>query len=551
MTQLDDVFRVCVRGSMLTAFVVAAAGAQAADTTAFPPVPMSVAALSLPADPADSGFAEWRRAPLPRHDKTPAAWTMRAGGWDFLIATPRAMDAMDKSRIIDTTLANCRRPLGISASDSARVASGRPWAAFDSLVDDRPDIVISIMPVLHYFTECGWKNLGRPAMIRRGIRFVTQFSYDASRDPVSAVLVSRLRVVRSALLARAPVVVVSGDGATGHATDQLRLYIPFDAIAPGVTGDMPQTELLIWNRAGGEPDHIPLPNNILHAMWWDYLRWRAQRLAVRDRATAAAPDAARRKIVPLREPSDDGLRTSQRLQRAGRDADASKMMLERLADEKLSTDDRRIALMSLASTFQADDDPVAAAFVGSELTAMDPCALSGSSLPTRTPIGNEEYTTLRATGALLDHTRPGVRCTSAPLGVTFLRGLILPGGGQYATWSHLIGLSISGVTVAGAVGGYVFQASSNRWYSRYQTTFNANVGPYFGYAVNAQNQARSIARLTGELWLATAIEAELQERLRASRLAAVHDFWFRPIMTAAGPGAGTVGVASGVTFRFR
>ena len=314
---MGNLFRACIRSSVLAAFAIASAGAQAtqaADTAAFPPVPMSVPALDLPADRADSGFAEWRRAQLPRHDKTPAAWTMRAGDWDFLIATPRAMDAMDTSRIIDTTLANCRRSLSISAADSARVASGRPWAAFDSLVDDRPVVVISIMPVLHYFTECGWKNLGRPAMIRRGIRFVTQFAYDASRDPVSAALVSRLRIVRTALLARAPVVVVSGNGAVGHATDQLRLYIPFDAIAPGVTGDMPQTELLIWNKAGGEPDHIPLPNNILHAIWWDYLRWRAQRLAVRDRATAATPDAARRKIVPLRKPSDDGLRTSQRLQ---------------------------------------------------------------------------------------------------------------------------------------------------------------------------------------------------------------------------------------------
>ena len=35
--------------------------------------------------------------------------------------------------------------------------------------------------------------------------------------------------------------------------------------------------------------------------------------------------------------------------------------------------------MSLASTFQADDDEPSAAFVASDLTAMDPCALSGSS----------------------------------------------------------------------------------------------------------------------------------------------------------------------------
>ena len=552
MKRRDELFRTSIRGLMLAAFVVASAAAQATDTTVFPPVPMSVPISTLPADHADSGFAEWRRAQLPRHDKTPAAWTMRAGEWDFLLATPRAMDAMDTSRIIDTTLANCRRPLGISAADSARVASGRPWAAFDALVDDHPVVVISIMPVLRNFTECGWKNLGRPAMIRRGIRFVTQFEYDASRDPVSAVLVSRLRIVRPALLARAPVVVVSGDGGTGHPTDQLRLYIPFDAIAPGVTGDMPQTELLIWNRAGGEPDHIPLPNNILHAVWWDYLRWRAQRLAVRDRVTAATPETARRKIVPLPTPSDAGLQAALHLQREGRDADASKLMLERLTDEKLSTDDRRITLMSLASTFQADDDPEAAALVAGELTSMDPCALSGSSLPSRTPIRNDEYTSLRATGAMLDHTRPGVRCTSARPGATFLRGLIFPGGGQDATWSRLVGLSIAAVTVTGAVRAYSYMQSSIKWYARYQTTYNVNAPPYFGYAVNAQNQARQLALETGAFWLATAIEAEVQERIRASNLAAVHEFWFRPIIgNPAGPGTGAIGMSGGIAFPFR
>jgi hypothetical protein len=227
-------------------------------------------------------------------------------------------------------------------------------------------------------------------------------------------------------------------------------------------------------------------------------------------------------------------------------------MLERLADEKLSADDRRIALMSLASTFQADDDPVAAAFVAGELTAMDPCALSGSSLSTGAPIRNDEYTSLRATGAMLDHTRPGVRCTSARPGATFLRGLVLPGGGQDATWSRLIGVSIGMLTVAGAVRAYAYMQSSIKWYSRYQTTYNVNAPPYFGYAVNAQNQARQLTRLTGEFWIATAIEAELQERIRASGLAAVHEFWFRPIISGpAGPGAAAIGMSGGITFRFR
>ena len=437
--------------AVLFAVAPLALHAQVADTAAFPPVPSVVPTLLLPPDLADSGFGAWRRIPIPRHDKLPAAWTMRAGNWDFLVGTPRAMDAMDSSRIIDTTLANCRKPLNLSEADSARVASARPWAPFDSLADDRPVFVISIMPVLRNFTECGWKNLGRPAMIRRGLRFVTQFEYDPRRDPTSAVLLSRLRIVKPTQLARAPVMVMAKGGAPDQRTDQIRLYIPFDAIAPGLTGDMPQTELLIWTKAGGEPDHIVMPGNIMHIIWWEYLHWRAARLATRDRATSAAPSpAAVGVVLRVPSPSDDGLKTAIRQQRAGRFSESATLTLERLTDEKLSVNDRRIALMSMANSFQVDDDAPAAAFVANELTAMDPCALSGSGAPGGPKVGNEAYTGLRNVGAMLDHTRTGVRCTSYAPGATLLRGLLIPGYGQYKTWSHLFGLSATALTVAGA-----------------------------------------------------------------------------------------------------
>src|ERR1035437_11105811 len=84
--------------AVLIAVAPLALRAQVADTAAFPPVPSVVPKLLLPPDPDDSGFAAWRRIPIPRHDKLPAAWTMRAGNWDVLLGTPRAMDAMDSSR---------------------------------------------------------------------------------------------------------------------------------------------------------------------------------------------------------------------------------------------------------------------------------------------------------------------------------------------------------------------------------------------------------------------------------------------------------------------
>lgn len=534
--------------------IVSTAGAlraQVVDTLVFPPVPSRMPVLRTPPDPADAGFGAWRRVPIERHDKTPAAWTLRAGDWDFLMGTPRAMDAMDSSRIIDTTLANCRRPLNISTEDSARFSASKPWAPFDSLADDRPVLVISIMPVLRNFTECGFKNLGRPAMIRRGMRFVTDYAYDPSRDPSSAVLVSRSRIVKATMLAVAPVMIMSRTGVPRQPTAQLRLYIPYGAIAPLPTGDMPQVELLIWTAAGGEPDHIPLPGNILHTMWWEYLRWRSVRLASHDKATIATPVAARRQVVHVREPSDDGLRAALRAQLGGHDADATSIMLERLTDSKISVNDRRIALMSLASTFQADDDAPSAALVANELTAMDPCALSGSENAGGAPVANASYTSMRNAGAMLDHTRSGARCFAYKPGATFLRGLI-PGYGQYKTWSHLGGLLDGALTATLGFASYYYLNSGTTFYARYQSERSGLAPRFYTKAVDARTSGNALAIGTAFVWLGSAIEAEIQERVHAARLAENHEFWFRPIITVApGPGGGAAGVRGGMRLEFR
>ena len=537
--------------ALLAVVPATALHAQVADTAKFPPDPSSIPVVLRTADPLDSGFGTWRRIPLPRHDNVPAAWTLRAGEWDFLMGTPRAMDAMDTSRVIDTTLANCRRPLTLSADDSLRAANARPWASFDSLVNDRPVLVISIMPVLRNFTECGWKNLGRPAMIRRGVRFVTSYTYDAARDPVSAVLTVRGRIVTPVMLARAPVVIISGGHEASLRTDQLRLYISYDAIAPDATGEVPPVELMIWTKADGEPDHIPLPGDILRQVWWEHLRWRAARLAAREAAPGARPGATPVGILRVPQPADADLKAAIRLQAEGRLSASSSLALERLAGEHLTANDRRIALMLTANSLQVAGDATASALLANELTAMDPCALSGSFAPGAT-VGKDAYTSAATTVAMLDHTRSGARCFAYAPGKVFLRGLIIPGYGQYSSWSPLIGKAVGAVTATGAVAALIFHLRAKSFYSTYQTTLNGYGPPYFQQAQLSESQAKSIAIETGAFWVLTAFEAEMQERVHARRLAVIHDFWFRPIMMgAAASGASAPAAAGGLTFHFR
>ncbi|MGH7654491.1 MAG: hypothetical protein ACREN6_07500 [Gemmatimonadaceae bacterium] len=491
--------------------------AQAPVAAGSPPVPTSVPRLQHALDPADSGFARWRHIPVTRHDDTPAAWTLRAGDWDFLIATPRAMDAMDTSEVVERTLESCRLPLNVSERDMEHVAAAHPWAAFDSLMDDRPALVISIMPALHNTSECGFTNLGRPAMISRGVRFVTNYVYDISRDPQSAVLLSRLRVVRPVMLARAPVIVMSRNLMSSSATDQLRLYIPYDAIAPGATGDMPETELQIWSKAGGPPSRIPLPGSIVRAMWWDYLRWRGARLA----------------------------------RRAPEDAESARVALERLADPNLAVNDRRAALFSLARTFQASGDAPAAALAANELTRIDPCALSGSGARGGAPVAANVYAAARDADALLDRTRPVARCTSFAPGATLLRGVLIPGYGQYRTWSRAVGAATAVLTVAGAITAVQFVNSANSSYAKYKAAQNGFAASYRASAQRDRADARTVATITAGVWLATAIEAEIQERVHAARLAAERGFWIRAVVPASARDGSGAGLAAGFNVRFR
>jgi hypothetical protein len=530
----------------------AAAGAlraQAPVAATFPPVPTNVPRAATPPDPADSGFAKWRRIPLPRHDFTPAAWTLRAGEWDFLIATPRAIDAMDSSSVVEATVESCRRPLSIPNGDGDRAMFARPWAPFDSVMDDRPALVISIMPVLQNLAACGFKNVGRPAVIARGLRFVNEFAYDPTRDPRSAVVLSRLRAVRATMLARAPLTILTHDGAPRHTVDQLRLYIPYDAFAPDAVGDIPPVELLIWTKAGGPPSHIPLPPNIMRAVWQDYLRWRGARLSSRDRT--AASGSAHRTLVPLPTPTDPALKTAIRLGEQNRDAESASMMLERLSTTPaLSVNDRRIALMSLATTFQADDDAPAAAMLGSELMAIDPCALSGTSETGGPAVANDAYAAMRAAGGLFDGLRPDARCTPLPGWVTLWRGL-LPGYGQYRSWSRAVGISTAALTVSGGITAYVFLHNANSSYAKYVATQSGFASYLRTAAKKDRRDAHTLAVAAGALWLASAIEGEVHERVVGARLHAEHDFWFRPIVGGGNAASPQGAFSAGLSLSFR
>ena len=146
--------------------------------------------------------------------------------------------------------------------------------------------------------------------------------------------------------------------------------------------------------------------------------------------------------------------------------------------------------MSLASTFQADDDAPAAALVANELTSMDPCAMAGRAFAGNPASSDEVNASLRETGALLATTRPGVRCTAAGPGRTHLRGLLVPGWGQYSTSSRVVGLAVSSLVVFGAIASISKLAQSNSLYARYQANHSATAPQIYNLAQDRRFGAR-------------------------------------------------------------
>jgi hypothetical protein len=227
------------------------------------------------------------------------------------------------------------------------------------------------------------------------------------------------------------------------------------------------------------------------------------------------------------------------------------LALERLTDDHLSANDRRIALMSTANSFQVEGDASSAALVANELTATDPCAMSGDA-PSGESSSNDVYSSVTATRAMLNQTRSGARCVAYKPGAVFLRGLVIPGYGQYTSWSPLVGKMVAGATLAGATGSLLFHLQARSLYSTYQATLNGYGPQYYQKAVNAETNAKNVAIGTAAFWVAMAFEAEIQERVFAIRLTQAREFWIRPIVTSAtASGPPVPALASGITFRFR
>ena len=166
--------------------------------------------------------------------------------------------------------------------------------------------------------------------------------------------------------------------------------------------------------------------------------------------------------------------------------------------------------------------------------------------------GDEANPSLREAGSLPGTAPAGVRCIAAPPGRTLLRGMLVPGLGQYSTSSRVVGVAVASLVALGTIESITKLAQSNSLYARYQATHSAQAPQIYNVAQDRRFGAREFAVETGLFWIASAVEAEVQERVHAARIAAERDFWLSPIVvpsSAAGRSGAVAGAA--LVFRFR
>ena len=108
------------------------------------------------------------------------------------------------------------------------------------------------------------------------------------------------------------------------------------------------------------------------------------------------------------------------------------------------------------------------------------------------------------------------------------------------------------LTAAGAITAVRLLNSANSSYAKYAATQSGFAAYLRTSAKRDRASARTMATAAAALWVASAVEGEVHERLHAAHVAAEHDFWFRPAVAAPSTPQGSgAAFAAGITFQFR
>lgn len=481
----------------------------------------------------EAGFADWRRE-VATHGRAAAAFLVEGQRFQVLVLTPMAIDGIAPDSLILKHTRGCMAALELPFEDVESSGAIRPWEAFDSAAYARPVIAFTVLPAEPRRFDCRAGNLARFSAAARGALYGRLGGHDPRRD-VSRAEVRRGGVLEPAVLAgRAPVTKFDVGRRSQDGTRFARVYIDADALAPDADGAVPVIELHAWNGVDEEPEILPMPEQVLRAVWQQLLPWRARMLRA---AGGPRRDEAR---LWFATPRDSVLRTAQAAYARGDLAEAGAAALDRLL--RLPRPPRREvrdAMLMSAAVFSAYGEDAGAHSLIADVMEAFPCLTLTPEAPQR----------LRD---FVEVERRPARCTTVPLPLIAARAIV-PGWGQ-ATGPTRTKLAwyVFGGTV-GALGlSSVFHASADKEYEKYLAYNGESLPP-----ADARYERARVARSRGNIlaiigigtWALSAIEAVMEEQAHGGRLRDVHEVGRAPGQRRVTTTVTPIGIGLSVSFR--
>lgn len=485
------------------ASVVAWGGVRAQDAARAPLEPDSV----LTAGARDADFDAWRRAAA-EHGRMGASFLVHSERYNVLVLTPMAVDLLAHDSLIVKLTRGCQLALQLVDADVERTSEIGPWTAFDAATRARPTIALAIMPADPIPVDCRQGQIPRFSAISRGVLYGVNPAYSPRYDARRAEL-RREGVLEPAILSgRAPVVKIGRGQYFKDGTEQLRLYLEPDVFAPDPDGRPARLELHVWDPVSDVPEILPIPEEVIRAVWQQLLPWRATLLG-------AGGERPREPIpMHLPVPRDSVLREAHARYQAGEFGRSAADALGRLTYRPMPRrSEVRDAMIQAASVFAAYGEDQAAIALLTDVMEVFPCLTFAPEAPAL----------LRS---IAESVRPMARCTSVPLPLIALRSIV-PGGG---TWTSPGRRNFALTMLASTAGSYLV-AAGLRAYSRseyekylaYAGTTNAPPEAIYGRVELARTLGNAATIGAVSVWVFSALEALYTEHRHARALDEVRD----------------------------
>lgn len=460
-----------------------------------------------------AGFLAWRTRVAERA-RAGASFLVQGARYQLLVLSPMAVDALAPDSLALKATRGCQKALRIGDLEVERIAAHDPWAAFDSAARARPVVALVVLPLEERPYDCHAGNLARFAALSRGTLHGPVGAYVRTRDAARAEL-RRDGLLEPAVLAgRAPVTKVGLDRAVQDGTQHLRLYLEPELFAPTAEGAAARLEVHVWNPVDPEPEILPVPEQVVRAVWQQLLPWRATLLG----DDGEVPRLPTPLVLPA--PRDSALLAAHRAYEVGARGDASALgdaaagALERLMYRSLPPRrEIRGAMLEAASVFSAFGEDEAAMSLVADVMEAYPCLTFAPSV----------QPSLREMGEL---ARTPARCTSVPLPWIALRSIV-PGGGTWTTPQRR-GLALT--FLATTVGAYLLAEATHDFadgeyakYAAYDGRTEPRAGPLYKRAQFARTMGNVTTVAAASIWAFSAGEALWHEWEHARALRDVRD----------------------------